>query len=110
MTEEKDVWEGFNPDAPPKEKPKPEELEKIVETHKDKWMKKTSSVPGWMWILQGIAVLYIIVNIGFLYASISNPAAGYIAAYMIPLTMLLFFFIYAVGELKKAARGEKNEF
>lgn len=108
MTEEKDVWEGFNPDAPLKEKPKPEELAQIVETHKDQLLEKPGVVPGWMWVLQFFAVLYIIVNTGFLYASITSPASGYVAAYMIPLTVLLFFFIYAVGELKKNARGEKK--
>jgi len=108
MTEKNNPLEGYDPTAPVKPKPEPEQMKEAVVAVVPATALIKPSAPGWMWILQGIAVLYIIVNTGFLYASISNPAAGYIAAYMIPSTVLLFFFIYTVGELKKIARGEKK--
>ena len=108
MTQENDPWEGGDPHAPLKEKPSKEELAQIVEPHNDQMLEKPGSVPGWMWILQGISIIYIVVNIGFLYANITNQMAGIVAAYMLPLTMLLFFLIYTVGELKKIARGKKR--
>jgi len=107
MTEKKDPWEGYDPDAPRKEPPPPEEIVKMLEKRID-LLKTQRGVPGWMLALQAAAIIYIVVNTWFLYANITNRAAGYIAAYMLPLTVLLFFFIYAIGELKKIARDEKK--
>ena len=64
-------------------------------------------VPAWMWVLQGCALPYLLANAMFMYSSIGNPAAGYVAAYMVPLSALLLLYIYAIGELKKHVKGEK---
>ena len=106
MTEKNDPWGGDDPNSP-KEKPTPEKLAEITEIHKVPLLEKPKGIPGWMWILQGISLIYIVINVGFLYANITDQAAGLIAAYMLPLTVLLLFLIYTVGELKKIARGEK---
>jgi len=108
MTEKNNPLEDYDPTAPVNPKPEPEQMKEAVVAVAPATTTIKPSVPGWMWILQGITILYIIMNIGFLYASITSPASGYVAAYMIPLTVLLFFFIYTVGELKKIARGEKR--
>ena len=108
MTEKNNPLEDYDPTTPLKPKPEPKQMKDAIAAVAPATTMIKPSAPSWMWVLQGIAILYIVVNTGFLYASITSPAAGYIAAYMIPLTMLLFFFIYAVGELKKTARGAKK--
>lgn len=66
-------------------------------------------IPKGLVLKQGAALIFIIINLWFLYANISNHAAGYIAAYMLPLSALLLDYFLVVAELKKIARGEKNE-
>jgi len=65
-------------------------------------------IPKGLVLKQGAALVFIIVNVWFLYANISNSAAGYIAAYMLPVSVLLLDYFLVVAELKKIARGEKK--
>lgn len=65
-------------------------------------------IPKGLVLKQGAAIVFIIVNVWFLYANISNSAAGYIAAYMLPVSVLLLDYFLVVAELKKIARGEKK--
>ena len=102
MTEDKlDPWGGSNPEAPPKEKPKPEEMADMMKSQADTMLEPQKASSGWMWVLQGCAIIYILINVGFMIAEWSSPAAGYIMAYMLPLTTLLLLLIYVVGKLKE---------
>ncbi|OGN91081.1 MAG: hypothetical protein A2Z70_00755 [Chloroflexi bacterium RBG_13_48_17] len=65
-------------------------------------------IPRGLVLKQGAALVFILINAGFLYSNLTTPAAGYIAAYMLPLSALLIDYFLVVAELKKIARGEKK--
>ena len=65
-------------------------------------------IPKGLVLKQIAALAFIIINIWFLYANMSSPAAGYIAGYMLPLSALLLDYFLVVAELKKIAIGEKK--
>ena len=109
MTEEKNLLEGYDPSAPLKPKPNQEQLSEATATI-DFTPATEPRVPGWLWLTQAIAITYILVNVLFVIGLIAarNSSTGIVAAYMLPLTVLLLLLIYAIGELKKIARGEKG--
>ena len=99
ITEEDKWWE---------KEPDPEaSRERLFEQIKT-MQRAQQGIPKGLVLKQGAALVFIIVNIWFLYANISNHAAGYIAAYMLPLSALLLDYFLVVAELKKIARGEKK--
>jgi len=100
ITEEDKWWE---------KDPDPEaSRERLFEQIKT-MQRAQQGIPKGLVLKQGAALVFIIINLWFLYANISNHAAGYIAAYMLPLSALLLDYFLVVAELKKIARGEKNE-
>ena len=88
-------------------KPDPEANKETLIQQIEALQRVKSRVPAWMWLLQGAALVYLVVNVAFMYSSLSSPAAGYVAAYMVPLSALLLLYIYTIGELKKHVKGEK---
>jgi len=99
---EEEWW--AKPDQPEETKPTVEELMLKLERMK----QAQQGIPRGLVLKQGAALVFIIVNVWFLYANISSPAAGYIAAYMLPLSALLLDYFLVVAELKKIAKGEKK--
>ena len=97
--EEEQPWWERKPDLGASKETLVEQIEAL--------QRVKARVPAWMWVLQGAALLYIVVNAMFMYSSIRSPAIGYVAAYMVPLSVLLLLYIYAIGELKKYVKGEK---
>ena len=52
--------------------------------------------------------IYVCLNLGFLYVSLNSEAIGYIALYMIPLTVILVDYSLLLGRLDRIVRGEPN--
>ena len=52
--------------------------------------------------------IYVCLNLGFLYVSLNSQAIGYIALYMIPLTVILVDYSMLLGRLDRIVRGEPN--
>jgi len=50
--------------------------------------------------------IYICLNLGFLYVSLNSKAVGYIALYIIPLTVILVDYSLMLGRLDRIVRGE----
>ena len=48
--------------------------------------------------------IYICLNLGFLYVSLNSKALGYIALYMIPLTVILVDYSLMLGRLDRTVR------
>ena len=48
--------------------------------------------------------IYICLNLGFLYVSLNSQALGYIALYMIPLTVILVDYSLMLGRLDRTVR------
>ena len=67
------------------------------------------NVPKGLLFKQFLALVYVTVNAIFMYVSIRSPSAGYIAAYMVPLTILMLDYFVKLGELKRIAMGEEDE-
>ena len=104
--QDENPWEGYDPKTP-KQKPAPGKLAALA-SEIDSAGAPTRSAPGWMWVAQFAAIAYILVNVGFMYTSWRSPAAGYVAAYMLPLTVLLLLLIAAMAEWKKQYTGEEK--
>ena len=51
--------------------------------------------------------IYICLNLGFLYVSLNSKAVGYIALYIIPLTVILVDYSLMLGRLDRIVRGEE---
>jgi len=64
-------------------------------------------IPKWLVFKQVIALGFIVINVAFMYVSIGDRAGGYIAAYMVPLTLLLIDYFLVIRELKLIAAGTK---
>lgn len=87
--------------------PKTEEShEKLIEQIKAIQIAQRG-IPRWMIFAQFFAMLYIVVDIWFLYANITHSSAMIIGAYMIPLIFVLIHYIFILGQLKQIARGKK---
>src|SRR4030042_3680936 len=99
---EEEWW--YKPDQPEKAKPTIEELMVTLERMK----QAQQGVPRGLVLKQGAALVFVIINAGFLYANITNSAAGYIAAYILPLSALLIDYFLVVAEITKIDRGEKK--
>ena len=100
MTEPEDDW--WNKDKP--EKPKPSEEELIEKIERMKVIER--NLPKGLLFKQFAAIVYVIINAIFMYANIRSNYIGYVAVYMIPLTVMILDYILVVGSLKKIARGE----
>lgn len=99
QSEEEQPWWEKKPDPGASKETLVEQIEAL--------QRVKARVPAWMWLLQGCTIIYLVANTMFMYSSLGNPAIGYVAAYMVPLSALLLLYIYAIGELKKHVKGER---
>lgn len=109
MSEEKNLLEGYDPKAPPKPKPSQEQLSEAAASI-DLTPVYKPKAPGWMWVTQGLAIIYVLVNILFVVGLTASrsPSTGIVAAYMLPLTILLVLLIDTIRQLKEEYLGEKK--
>lgn len=63
------------------------------------------NIPKGLLFKQFLALIYVVVNAIFLYANIRSRYIGYVAIYMIPITVILLDYFLAIGSLKKIAKG-----
>ena len=105
---EHDPWAGYDPNAPPKEKPNPEELVKLFEERIDQMQQAQKAMPRALILKQFVALVYMVVNIVFMYVSMGSRSVGYIAVYMVPLIIVLIDYFMVVQQLKQIATGEKK--
>lgn len=98
--EQEDWWN--KPAEPKKPKPTVDELIGKIEQMR----RAQAGIPKGLVLMQGLALVFIIINIVFMYANISHPMALIIAVYMVPSTMLLFHYLLVIRQLKLVARGE----
>jgi len=56
---------------------------------------------------RALLFIYVCLNLGFLYVSLNSKAVGYIALYIIPLTVILVDYSLMLGRLDRIVRGEE---
>ncbi len=121
--EEKSPWWGE-----PKDKAVPKK-EETPQTVVNPWWEKTPdkeasreklieqikamqyaqrSLPRGLILKQFAALIFIIINAVFMYVNINSKSVGYIAAYMVPLIIVLIDYFNVVQRLKQIATGEKK--
>lgn len=66
-------------------------------------------VPKSLFIKQGVALVYIVVNLLFMYSNISNSHVGYIGAYMIPQLIIFMDYFLVVKKLKDSYKQEEKQ-
>ena len=64
------------------------------------------SLPRKVDLKRVLLFIYVCANLGFLYVSLNSKAIGYIALYMIPLTVLLIDYSMMLGRMNRTIRGE----
>jgi len=64
------------------------------------------SLPRKVDLKRVLIFIYVCLNLGFLYVSLNSKAIGYIALYMIPLTVLLIDYSMMLGRMNRTIRGE----
>ena len=107
MTEKEDPWQGYDPNAPAEEE-SPEQRVRALEQWVWEMQQAQKAVPKILVLKQGAALAFILVNLWFLYTNMGSSVAGYIAAYMLPLSALLLDYFLVVAELKRIAAGKKK--
>ena len=102
MTEktELDWWD--RPDEPEQPKPTVEELM----TRMERMRQAQEGIPKGLLFKQFFALVYIVINVIFMYSNMNSSFMGYVAAYMVPLILLLIDYFLVIASLKKIARGE----
>jgi len=105
--EEKNLWEGYDPNKEIEE-PDPEKLAQIAKEDSKGMHLVQEVIPRWYYFKQFVAIVYFLINLGFMYVSLSSRAVGYIAVYMIPLTLILVDYFLVIAQLKQAIKGEKK--
>jgi len=97
-------------ETPPEEDPmflSDEELKKKHEEllkHVEEIEIARKTIPRKVDLKRILLFIYICLNLGFLYVSLNSQALGYIALYMIPLTVILVDYSLMLGRLDRTVR------
>ena len=87
-------------------KPDPEASKEQLLKQIEEIQVARKAVPRLLLFKQTASIIYLIINILFLYTSLNTQAEFYVAIYMVPLSIVLIDYILVVKTIKDRATGE----